>query len=381
MGPHHIIMHHYFFVFLLDNTFYHSCFIFVGLSLSLTGIWATIALILFSCNTSAAQCSRLMCTYIIMGMCLVFSAYGFVHKIATFEKTAGFQALVQFSDSETSCAAKNALDGRSIPRYLLQEHVGPCTLRITFSGHTDLNVKFQSHRSRDYTNPYLPVAASAIDGNGQFCTGLDGKKQEPESNVLLASIENMQYAVNVDVLHTVFSAFGPIQKIAMFEKNAGIQALVQYADVQTAIVAKEALEGHCIYDGGFCKLHLSYSRHTDLNVKANNDRSRDYTIPNTTMLSNQPSILGQQPFPMVGMDASQYNNIPFGATPNGIMGSRPLGNWNAGLAVMASLPAHVPNHMYPMAGALPPNMGAGSMQLGQGQDEELPMQAMSPFGH
>lgn len=39
------------------------------------------------------------------------------------------------------------------------------------------------------------------------------------------------------------------------------------ADVQTAVVAKEALEGHCIYDGGFCKLHVSYSRHTDLSIK------------------------------------------------------------------------------------------------------------------
>lgn len=35
----------------------------------------------------------------------------------------------------------------------------------------------------------------------------------------------------------------------------------------TASVAKEALEGHCIYDGGYCKLHLTYSRHTDLNLK------------------------------------------------------------------------------------------------------------------
>lgn len=75
----------------------------------------------------------------------VFSAFGFVHKITTFEKTAGFQvciffflllfftllpaieyklmlytilfqALVQFSDTETASSAKNALDGRSIPR-------------------------------------------------------------------------------------------------------------------------------------------------------------------------------------------------------------------------------------------------------------------------
>ncbi|KAL6960788.1 hypothetical protein U1Q18_042259 [Sarracenia purpurea var. burkii] len=198
---------------------------------------------------------------------LVFSAFGFVHKIATFEKAAGFQALIQFSDVETAAAAREALDGRSIPRYLLPEHVGSCHLRISYSAHTDLNIKFQSHRSRDYTNPYLPVNPTAIEGFVQPVVGPDGKKKEPESNVLLASIENMQYAVTVDVLHTVFSAFGTVQKIAIFEKNGGTQALIQYSDVTTAAVAKDALEGHCIYDGGYCKLHLSYSRHTDLNVK------------------------------------------------------------------------------------------------------------------
>jgi hypothetical protein len=40
-------------------------------------------------------------------------------------------------------------------------------------------------------------------GNLQPTVGPDGKIKEPESNVLLASIENMQYAVTVDVLHTV----------------------------------------------------------------------------------------------------------------------------------------------------------------------------------
>jgi hypothetical protein len=39
--------------------------------------------------------------------------------------------------------------------------------------------------------------------NLQPTVGPDGKVKEPESNVLLASIENMQYAVTVDVLHTV----------------------------------------------------------------------------------------------------------------------------------------------------------------------------------
>lgn len=90
----------------------------------------------------------------------------------------------------------------------------------------------------------------------QFSLGIDGKKIESESNVLLASIENMQYAVTLDVLqmvswvsslslflvhihyvqflkkivscNQVFSSFGPVLKIAMFDKNGGVQALIQY---------------------------------------------------------------------------------------------------------------------------------------------------------
>lgn len=135
----------------------------------------------------------------------------------------------------------------------------------------------------------------------QPTVGPDGKKKEPESNVLLASIENMQYAVTVDVLHTVFSAFGTVQKIAIFEKNGGTQALIQYPDVTTAAVAKEALEGHCIYDGGYCKLHLSYSRHTDLNVKAYSDKSRDYTI-------QDPSLLATQQIPAVSAASAPWQN-------------------------------------------------------------------------
>ncbi|KAL7140986.1 hypothetical protein ABFS83_08G024400 [Erythranthe nasuta] len=198
---------------------------------------------------------------------LVFSAFGFVHKIATFEKAAGFQALIQYSDVQTASTARDSLDGRSIPRYLLPSHLNECQLRISYSAHTDLNIKFQSHRSRDYTNPYLPVNPTAMEGFLQPAVGPDGKKKEFESNVLLASIENMQYAITVDVLHTVFSSFGTVQKIAIFEKNGGTQALIQYPESATAAAAKDALEGHCIYEGGYCKLHLSYSRHTDLNVK------------------------------------------------------------------------------------------------------------------
>ncbi|KAG2714272.1 hypothetical protein I3843_03G021400 [Carya illinoinensis] len=287
---------------------------------------------------------------------LVFSAFGFVHKIATFEKAAGFQALIQFSDAETASAARNALNERSIPRYLLPEHVNSCHLRISYSAHTDLNIKFQSHRSRDYTNPYLPVNPTAIEGVVQPALGPDGKRKEPESNVLLASIENMQYAVNVDVLHTVFSAFGTVQKIAIFEKNGQTQALVQYPDVSIAAVAREALEGHCIYDGGYCKLHLSYSRHTDLNVKAYSDKSRDYTIPDASLLASQVSGLPgapavwQNPRPGPIYAGNDYNT---GGSVPAQYPSRQMAPWDAsmqaGRAPFGSVPSTYPGQNFAVA--------------------------------
>ncbi|GMI71606.1 hypothetical protein HRI_000829900 [Hibiscus trionum] len=313
---------------------------------------------------------------------LVFSAFGFVHKITTFEKTAGFQALVQFSDAETATSAKNALDGRSIPRYLLSENIAPCSLKITYSAHTDLSVKFQSHRSRDYTNPYLPVAPSAIDGSSQLSLGLDGKKLEPESNVLLASIENMQYAVTLDVLHMVFSAFGPVQKIAMFDKNGGMQALIQYPDVHTAVVAKEALEGHCIYDGGFCKLHLSYSRHTDLSIKVNNDRSRDYTVPNPAMVNPQPSVFGQQPVQTMGPTAHQYNGAQYGpGVSQPMMPPQPSAGWAAGVpGVPPSTPVQMTHHPY-MPPASMPQTTPGTMQMPGGYSGVPPAGSVPPYGN
>ncbi|XP_073148605.1 polypyrimidine tract-binding protein homolog 2-like isoform X2 [Henckelia pumila] len=307
-------------------------------------------------------------------MHLVFSAFGFVHKITTFEKTAGFQALVQFSDSETASSAKDSLDGRSIPRYLIPE-LGPCSLRITYSAHTDLSVKFQSHRSRDYTNPLLPIAPSAIDASGQSI-GIDGKKLEPESNVLLASIENMQYAVTLDVMHQVFSAFGPVLKIAMFDKNGGLQALVQYPDVQTAVVAKEALEGHCIYDGGFCKLHLSYSRHVDLSIKVNNDRSRDYTTPSTPVLNAQHSILGQQPYhPAGGQSSNVYSGPQYASAPVHAVPPHSAG-WNP----MMPQSMHMQMHNYPYSPATSSPAWSHGMISPHGQNGS-PKSPMPPYHH
>ncbi|XP_044981380.1 polypyrimidine tract-binding protein homolog 1-like isoform X2 [Hordeum vulgare subsp. vulgare] len=314
---------------------------------------------------------------------LVFSAFGFVHKIATFEKAAGFQALIQYTDPPTASAAREALDGRSIPRYLLPDHVVSCHLRISFSAHKDLNIKFQSHRSRDYTNPYLPVNSSAIDSTLQPAVGADGRRVEAEGNVLLASIENMQYAVSVDVLHTVFSAFGTVQKIAIFEKNGGTQALIQYPDASTATIAKEALEGHCIYDGGYCKIHLSYSRHTDLNVKAHSDKSKDYTIPEGAQQA-APQPAGVPPT-TAGWQGNSQAAGPYGPPGVAVQNqntNRQVPNWNPGNSGYPPAPGQYPGHMY----SAPPQhymttSGGFSAPPPPPPHEMHPLHQMSPTHH
>lgn len=115
----------------------------------------------------------------------------------------GFRALIQFNDVHTASAAKNTLNGKSIPRYLLPKRVGACNLSISYSGLTDLNIRFQSHRSWDYTKPSLPVNLTVFGGFVPPDVGSDETKRAPECNVLFNTIEHMHYVMTSDVLHTV----------------------------------------------------------------------------------------------------------------------------------------------------------------------------------
>ncbi|KAK6774008.1 hypothetical protein RDI58_029247 [Solanum bulbocastanum] len=79
----------------------------------------------------------------------VFSPHGFVEKIVTFQKSAGFQALIQYQVQQSSVSARNSLQGRNI-------YDGCCQLDIQFSNLDELQVNYNNERSRDFTNPNLP---------------------------------------------------------------------------------------------------------------------------------------------------------------------------------------------------------------------------------
>lgn len=57
-----------------------------------------------------------------------------------------------------------------------------------------------------------------------------------------------------------------------------LQALIQYPDAHSAQHAKTILDGQNIYNG-CCTLRIDNSKMTTLNVKYNNDKSRDFTNP------------------------------------------------------------------------------------------------------
>lgn len=137
------------------------------------------------------------------------------------------------------------------------------------------------------------------------------------------------------VSQQIFSKFGTVLKVITFTKNNQFQALLQFTDGLTAQHAKlvsgaiyrppsvmtvfktlfngswhivnvsecldfglmfvapfffpQALDGQNIYNG-CCTLRISFSKLTSLNVKYNNDKSRDYTRPDLPTGDSQPAL-------------------------------------------------------------------------------------------
>merc|ERR1719367_2105320 len=119
------------------------------------------------------------------------------------------------------------------------------------------------------------TSAQVNTGSGQPGGGGSGGA----NTVLRVIVEHMVYPVTLDVIYQIFSRVGKVLKIVTFTKNNTFQALIQYPDVITAQAAKLSLDGQNIYNA-CCMLRIEYSKLSNLNVKYNNDKSRDYTNPN-----------------------------------------------------------------------------------------------------
>ncbi|KAF3701601.1 Polypyrimidine tract-binding protein 2 [Channa argus] len=128
--------------------------------------------------------------------------------------------------------------------------------------------------------------------SGNMTTGVDGRgPARGQSPVLRIIVENLFYPVTLEVLQQIFSKFGSVLKIITFTRNSQFQALLQFSDPLHAQHAKAALDGQNIYNG-CCTLRIDFSKLSALNVKYNNDKSRDFTRADLPTGELEPAAFG-----------------------------------------------------------------------------------------
>ncbi|XP_050437553.1 polypyrimidine tract-binding protein 1 isoform X3 [Adelges cooleyi] len=182
---------------------------------------------------------------------------------------------------------------------------------IQFSNHKELKTD-QTHSNANASAQAALQAAQALAGQSDVQGG--------PNTVLRVIVEHMVFPISLDVLYEIFSRYGKVLKIVTFTKNNSFQVLIQYPDVVTAQSAKLSLDGQNIYTS-CCKLRIEYSKLSSLNVKYNNDKSRDYTNPtlpngdNTVM--ETLAALGVDPVTSNQLLPHQISLLLSSGVPNG----------------------------------------------------------------
>lgn len=227
--------------------------------------------------------------------------------------------------------------------------------------------QFSNHRElkTDNTSNALlnqGVQQSILGNNGVEVVNDNGGGA---NTVLRVIIDNMICPVSLDVLHQIFSRCGKVLKIVTFTKNNTFQALIQFSSDREAQAAKVSLDGQNIYHS-CCTLRIDFSKMNSLNVKFNNEKSRDYTNPslpagegmdsltlNQTSLSGAAGLLGA-PF-SVGLGGQLNGNGTTLAGVGPLLGGFTLPSNNAAatpVLLVTSLDENVitPDHLFTLFG-------------------------------
>uniref|UniRef100_A0A1A8K0N9 Polypyrimidine tract binding protein 3 n=2 Tax=Nothobranchius kuhntae TaxID=321403 RepID=A0A1A8K0N9_NOTKU len=190
---------------------------------------------------------------------------------------------------------------------------------IQYSTHRELKTDNMNNQSAQAALQTISTAA-ALPGNMSSGDGW-GLVLAP-SPVLRVIVENLFYPVTLEVLQQIFSKFGSVLKIITFTRNNQFQALLQFSDTAHAQHAKATLDGQNIYNG-CCMLRVDFSKLTALNVKYNNDKSRDFTRADLPTGELEPAAFGVA-LPPYGAAAfpptfHQHTGVPVAAVPGSLV--------------------------------------------------------------
>uniref|UniRef100_A0A0K2TIC8 RRM domain-containing protein n=1 Tax=Lepeophtheirus salmonis TaxID=72036 RepID=A0A0K2TIC8_LEPSM len=256
---------------------------------------------------------------------------------------------------------------------------------VQFSNHKELKTD-KTHSNANASAQAAIQAAQALSGpetpgnesltNGENIPSSNVQTKNNSSGgpntVLRVVVEQMVYPVTLDVIYQIFTRMGKVLKIVTFTKNNTFQALIQYPDVIMAQAAKMSLDGQNIYNA-CCKLKIEYSKLSNLNVRYNNDKSRDYTrpslptggstsmdSPNCTGAANSTAAAIHQ----LAAATSNPNGASVIGSPFSAMGLAAATNPLAGAAGYAS-PAGLTSNMATLAAASFPLANTGVASFGQ----------------
>eukprot|EP00013_Stygamoeba_regulata_P013780 CAMPEP_0177684718 /NCGR_PEP_ID=MMETSP0447-20121125/32584_1 /TAXON_ID=0 /ORGANISM="Stygamoeba regulata, Strain BSH-02190019" /LENGTH=473 /DNA_ID=CAMNT_0019194591 /DNA_START=522 /DNA_END=1943 /DNA_ORIENTATION=- len=248
------------------------------------------------------------------------------------------------------------------------------TALVQYYNNVQANIRgraiFFQYSSRDEisTPAHSNTQSAPSAGVGGGGVGV-GNNPEAPNTILLVSVLNMVFPVGMDVLNRIFSKYGQILKIVIFQKSAGFQSLIQFSDLNSAIVAKQELDGQNIY-AGCCTLRIQFSRLPNLTVKFNNENSRDFTNPHLPTTSPPASAAGGGPTAAMGMGDPSFGMYPFNS-----MGTNPYSPYPPAVPPPASAPY----------GATPPMASGGGGQTvlivsGLVPEKVMPQHLFNLFG-
>jgi len=143
---------------------------------------------------------------------------------------------------------------------------------------------------------------------------------KPPNNVLLFTVLNPQYPITVDVLQKINGPYGQVQRIVIFKKN-GVQAMVEFDNIESAKRARSYLNGADIYSG-CCTLKIEYAKPTKLNVIRNDQDTWDYTKDLGAGKEGRPGqpLLQEPGGPRFGQAPAPYNGPTAGGGYGGGFG-------------------------------------------------------------
>ncbi|XP_051983946.1 polypyrimidine tract-binding protein 2-like isoform X1 [Xyrauchen texanus] len=245
---------------------------------------------------------------------------------------------------------------------------------IQYSNHKEL--KTDSALNQRAQAVLQAVSAVQEGSSPSSDTACESMLMPAPSPVLRIIIDNMFYPVTLDVLQQIFSKFGTVMKIITFTKNNQFQALLQFSDPVNAQQAKLSLDGQNIYNS-CCTLRIDFSKLVNLNVKYNNDKSRDYTRPELPAGDGQPPV-----DPSVAAALSKDSTSLLG-TPSGMVTSYSSGGgFPSSLGAISPLSAAAAAAAAAGRVALSGHSGPGAVLLVSNLNDEMvtPQSLFTLFG-